>query len=399
MSNAPSPEHVRRAEGLVAEAHRNGGLAPVELDRFWQDQERARADPFARDCPQVPISVFSNECIFDELGIPADYYRLRHDPDWARQRAREYNDRAGKIVGRRVLDESEPTPADRRYPPIKELHEIFEASNEWKDNSYWLHQSATTPHELEALLDRVDKRLDNLRDFLLPENWETEKARLQTESIQPPLYRGQRGPVTLAMSIFGVENLIFLILDNPGLAIRLRDTILRAMLGKARIQDEEAGYQPGTAPRGFGFADDNCCLLTPDMYELFGLPILRAVFERYSPDPGDSRYQHSDSAMGHLLPLLAALDMTGVNLGPTVSVAEIRRHLPRAVIHGQLAPFTYCRNEEVNIVAEFLRDYDMARESRGLVFATAGSINNGSRLTGARLIMAAVQRWGRYDSP
>jgi len=34
---------------------------------------------------------------------------------------------------------------------------------------------------------------------------------------------------------------------------------------------------------------------------------------------------------------------------------------------------------------------------RGLVFATAGSINNGSRLTGMRLLMAAVQQLGRHD--
>jgi hypothetical protein len=39
----------------------------------------------------------------------------------------------------------------------------------------------------------------------------------------------------------------------------------------------------------------------------------------------------------------------------------------------------------------------MAREQRGLRFATAGSISNGSRLTGMRLIMAAIQHFGRYD--
>ena len=33
---------------------------------------------------------------------------------------------------------------------------------------------------------------------------------------------------------------------------------------------------------------------------------------------------------------------------------------------------------------------------RGLQFGTAGSINNGSRLTGMRLIMSAIQRYGRY---
>jgi uroporphyrinogen decarboxylase len=100
--------------------------------------------------------------------------------------------------------------------------------------------------------------------------------------------------------------------------------------------------------------------------------------------------------MGHLLPLLGRLNMTGVNLGPTVPAAEIRRYLPKAVIQGQLAPFTLSRNNEPQIVAEFLRDFDMTRESRGLSFTTAGSINNGSRLTSMRLIMAAIQRYGRY---
>ena len=49
------------------------------------------------------------------------------------------------------------------------------------------------------------------------------------------------------------------------------------------------------------------------------------------------------------------------------------------------------------MVNEFLRDFGMAKEKRGLRFTNAGSINNGSRLTGMRLIMAAIQRYGRYD--
>jgi len=125
---------------------------------------------------------------------------------------------------------------------------------------------------------------------------------------------------------------------------------------------------------------------------------LKGMFDRYSRIAADCRYQHSDSAMGHVLPLLGTLDLTRVNFGPTVTVAEIRKHLPRAVIDGALAPFTYSRNEEEDMVLEFLRDVDMAREKRGLNFATAGSINNGTQLTSMRLLMAAVQRYGRYDS-
>ena len=198
------------------------------------------------------------------------------------------------------------------------------------------------------------------------------------------------------MSIYGVENLVYLIVDNPDLAGRFRDLILRTMLERARILDEEAGHTPATAPHGFYFADDNCAMLNAEMYEFFGYPVLKGIFERYSPDPADMRGQHSDSDMAQHLPVFGRLGMTTVNFGPKLTVRQIRDHLPKAVICGQLAPFTFSRNEEIHIVAEFIRDFEMAREKRGLVFTTAGSINSGSRLSGMRLIMAAIQEYGRY---
>lgn len=254
--------------------------------------------------------------------------------------------------------------------------------------------AADDPRSLAALLDRVDRT--DVRAAILPVDWEAEKRRMRAGGIPFPLYRHQRGPVTFATSVYGAENLILLLLEDPGLAARFRDTILRVMLEIGRVLDEEAGYAPGEAPRGFEFADDNSALLNPGLYEWFGAPVLRAVFARYSPDPGDMRYQHSDSAMGHLLPILRDLGLNRVNFGPTVSVNAIRRYLPRALIEGVLAPYTYMRNDEEGLVLEFLRDFEQARESRGLVFATAGSVNNGTRLTSMRLAMAAVQRYGRY---
>jgi uroporphyrinogen decarboxylase len=383
----------------VDEAHAGGGLAPLDIERFWADDALSRKDPFGKNIPQVPFgATCSWECVFDELGLVQDQRRYLEDSEWQLSLNRVYNDKAERIVGKRFLTETDPVRPLDPDPAVRELHHIFEMENVWNDTSqsWWLRPAAATPDGLRALLDRVDARLEDLRGFLLTERWPRERDRLVREGRALPLYRGQRGPVTFATSLLGAEYLIFLILDEPDLAARLRDTILRAMLEKARVQDEEAGYTPENAPRGFFFADDNCALLTPEMYEFFGYPILKAVFDRYSPDPGDRRFQHSDSDMGHVLPILARCNLTGVNFGPNLTVAGIRRHMPRAVIHGQLAPFTYSRNEEINMVAEFLRDFEMARETRGLVFATAGSINNGSRLTGMRLLMAAIQRYGRY---
>lgn len=392
--------HVVLAERLVERAHRNEGLAPVNLERFWEDQEVALRDPFGSDIPQVPLGAICNaECVFAELGIPQDTWRYTHDVEWRLLLNRAYNDKAEQIVGRRLLDESRPDPSRPRYPPIKELHDIFEMENRWDpvSQSYWLHRSARTPDELTALLDRVEKRLENLRAFLLPPEWESVKERLRLLGIRPPIYRHQRGPVTFATSLYGAQELIYLIVDKPELAARLRDAIQRAMLEKIRIHNEEAGYTSHNAPRGFSFADDNCALLNPDMYAFFGYPIVKAVWDFCSPDEGDWRYQHSDSDMAHILPVLAQANPSAVNFGPTVLVDTIRRYLSRAVIYGVLAPFTYSRNDEVGMVAEFLRDFEMAQEQRGLIFATAGSINNGTRLTGMRLLMAAIQEYGRYD--
>ena len=386
-------EHARR---FVETAKGRDGLAALDVERFWADDDEAHRDPWSASCPQVPLGIrMSDECVFAELGVPEDPYRLQHDEAYRADLARRYNDRAEGVVGRRLLAER-PADPPRAWPPVKALYELFEGRNVWHGESYWLTQAARGEDELRALLDRVEKRLEDPRGFFLPEGWDAARDLLLPAGILPPPYRQQRGPVTLAMSLYGVEDLVYLLVDEPGLAARFRDLILRGLLARARLIDEESGLSAAAAPRGFAFFDDNCAMLTADMYEFFGYPVLRGAFAAYAPSPGDARYQHSDSDMGHLLPVLARLDLNAVNFGPNLTVNAIRAHLPRAVIHGQLAPFTFSRNEEVNMVAELLRDVDMAREHRGLVFTTAGSINNGSRLGGMRLLMAAIQALGRY---
>jgi len=397
MSIGLTEKHLQTAREFVDKIHANGGLAPLDLKGFWEDQALAVGNLWDKACPQLPLGIrMGIECVFDELNVTEDWHRLYHDEEYRLELARRYNEKSEKIVGRKLLNETRQDP-EMRWPPVKELNDIFESTEVWHNESYWLRPAAGNEDELKALLDRVEKRLEKLREFMLPPNWKESRDRIVRKGGKAPLYRSQRGPITFAMSIYGVENVIYLINDNPDLAARFRDLILRAMLARAEILDNEAGFDRSSAPRGFYWCDDNCAMLNADMYEFFGYPILKAVFDRYSPGPNDARGQHSDSDMAHILPMLAGLNLTSVNFGPNLTISEIRKYLPNAVIHGQLAPFTFSRNEEVNMAAELLRDFDMAREKQGVVFATAGSINNGSRLSGMRLLMAAIQQYCRYN--
>jgi uroporphyrinogen decarboxylase len=333
----------------------------------------------------------SDECVFDELGEEGTPWM----PIPRQQRIdlnKRYNDKAERLVGKRLLQESFP-PQDANLPAVKRIGEVFGGQYIYHNETEWLTRSVHSYNELETLLDQVE-RMD-LRAFMLPENWEKEKRRVhECYGIRPALMRHIRGPVTLACSIMGTEQFLFLIIDEPDLARRFSHVITKVTLEMAAIMDEEAGTDAVQQP-GFSFADDNCCLLSPPMYELFGYPVLKEVFARYSPGPEDKRYQHSDSAMGHLLPLLGSLQLNGVNFGPTVLIPEIRKHLPRARIDGCLSPMTFMRNDREGILREVQRDLKDALVHNGVNISTAGSINNGSSLESMRLVMQIIQNYGR----
>lgn len=369
----------------------------LDIEQFWKDDEVAhRENCFCADSPQVALGIrMSDECVFAELGEEGNPWG-----ETPRERRLElnkrYNDKAEKIVGKRLLCEDLP-PLEVQFPAYKQIGEVFGGKYQFNGHSVWLSSDCTTTKELEKVLDNIDS-LD-LYDFILPPNWESEKKRIFEQfGIRPSAYTTVRGPVTLAASIFGVENLIYLMYDEPDLAKRFRDAICNTILEYHKIFIEEAGYTQDDFPHGFSFYDDDCCLLTPELYEMFGYPVLSRVFERTAPNPNDIRYQHSDSAMAHLLPLLARLNLSGCNFGPTVTVSEIRHHMPNTRIDGQIAPFTFMRNNEEEIIKEVKRDCEATLQSgiKGLNIFTAGSINNGSLLTSMRTVMYTIQTYGRY---
>lgn len=371
-------------------------MLDLDIEQFWKDEEDAHLENcFSKKSKQVALGIrMSDECVFAELGEEGQPWG--HTPlDRRVELNKRYNDKAEKIVGRRLLRENYSQAI--HFPGYRQIGEVFGGTYVFDGNTTWLRGSCSTPAELEAMLDRVDHM--DLRTFILPENWDRDVKQIyETTGKRPAQFSSIRGPVTLATSVYGVENLLYLYYDAPELFQRFSDTIARVIIAYVDIFREEAQCAASGWQHGFGFADDDCQLMTPEMYEMFGYPVLKKVFDYTAPLPGDNRYQHSDSAMEHLLPILARLNLTGCNFGPTVTVRSIRQYMPHTRIDGQLAPFTFMNNDEEAIVAEVRRDCEMAKEgdARGLNLTTAGSINNGSLLSSMRVVMAAIQNYGRY---
>ena len=358
-----------------------------DIEKFWENDALAHKDNCFAPAPQVALGIrMSDECVFAELGEegePWGYTPLERRIDLNRR----YNDLSEKIVGRRLLKERF-LPEDARLPYVKRIGEVFGGEYILHNGTEWLKEGIEDEKALEKKLDEVEK-LD-LREFMLPPDWESEKRRVYEKyGVKPSPVHHIRGPVTLACSLMGTTEFLYFLADEDELAERFSNDIADVIIKMAEIMDEEAGLK-GKDTHGFSFADDNCCLLSPQMYEKFGYPVLKKVFARFSPDHGDKRYQHSDSAMGHLLPILGRLNLNGVNFGPTVMAPEIRKYMPEARIDGCIAPFTFMNNDEAQLITETERDIKAGFELGGVNISTAGSINNGSRLSSMRLMMEVI---------
>ncbi len=373
-------------------------MHPVDLERFWRDNDASLGKPFSCDKPQVPMDLGTDEgCIWQELGMEPDprYYR---EPELHVRLNKLYNEKAEEIVGRKMLPEHF-VPPEHQLPRPMRIEEVFGSSIELTPGSedlgggYWVVPSVHSIRQLEERIEYV--RSLRLEEIVLPEGFAPALERLRSQYGERPELGGSiRGPVTAAMSICGVENVIYWLMDAPGVMERFRDLLAAKIIELCALLRRATGVAPVGS---FGFNDDNCAMLNAPLYERFGLPILRQVFSAFAPASGDWRFQHSDSEMTHLLPLLQRAHLSGANFGPTVRPQAIRREMPRTVIYGQLAPFTFSRGTPDEIAEAVRRDIEAVGADGGLVVSTAGSVNPGSRLEGLRAVMYAIQTYGRYQ--
>jgi uroporphyrinogen decarboxylase len=113
--------------------------------------------------------------------------------------------------------------------------------------------------------------------------------------------------------------------------------------------------------------------------------------------PPAIRYQHSDSAMGHILDMQYELGIRVVNYGPTVDAGLIREKMPDAYIHGQMPPMLLRNGSPEAIKQQVIDDFEKAGQNGGLLIATAGSLAAGTGVGRMRYLMQVVQEYCRYE--
>jgi len=359
--------------------------AGLDVATFWEENKLSEA--FSLDKPRCAVQFSPDDhWLFEFLDVPSTL-RYYQDKQYRDELHRQVNQITREYVGQTFFDEDSWEHSPRR------IENLFGCEFAYHEGSTpWLVPVTSDPQEFARILDRAENI--DLADWVLPAVYRAEwESRWSAGKEMPLLGDGSRGPATIITSVLDVETAFFWFYDHPELMARFRDILSEKMVAFNLILRQFSGNeQPG-----WWITDDNCALFNRQVYEEFCMPVLEKVLDALAPE-GNLRYQHSDSAMGHLLDYQQALGINLVNYGPEVDAALIREKMPQAMILGHLPPFLLRNGSPDEIKTRITDDFHKAGQTGGLTVATAGSLAGGTGVGRIRWMMQVVQDFCRYQN-
>jgi uroporphyrinogen decarboxylase len=356
----------------------------LDVGAFWAENELCGELTLNKPRCSASFAV-DDHWLFEFLDVSSTV-RYYHDKEYRDGLHRQANGVTKEYVGAAFFDE------DTWVTSPKRIENLFGSKFAYHEGSTpWLMEATDDPTMFAHILDLV--AATDLEEWSLPHEYLTEwEERRQSGKRLPKLGTGSRGPATILTAVLGAERAVFWMIDHPDLMRRFRDLLAEKMVAFNTVLRVFSGNE---SP-GWWITDDNCCLLSPDLYREFCSPVLHTVLEALAPGEA-RRHQHSDSAMGHLLDQQYELGIRSVNYGPEVDVALIREKMPDARINGHLPPFLLRNGEPSEIENRIVKDFEKAGASGGLNVTTAGSLAAGTGVGRMRWFMKVVQERCRYD--
>ena len=365
--------------------------AKLDIHAWWAENDRCQG--LTTDKPRCSASFSPDDhWVFEFIAVPSTlrYYR---DTDYRNALHREVNAITQEYVGKAFFDEDTWRTSPKRIENLFGCEFAY-----YEGGTPWLVPVTDDPAEFNRVLDCAEAT--DLRTWALPEEylaeWEERKA---AGKPLPKLGTGSRGPATIMSSILKPETLFLWFYDHPDLMRRFREVLAAKMVEFNTVLREFSaaeGCQP-CEEWGWLITDDNSALFNRRLYREYCVPVLERVLAAMAP--GDARrYQHSDSAMGHLLDMQYELGIRDVNYGPTVDAGLIRAKMPDALINGQMPPFLLRNGSPEEIRQQVIADFRKAGGNGRLNVTTAGSLAAGAGVGRMRWFMQVVQEECRYDS-
>ena len=358
--------------------------AQLNVEAFWAENQLCEG--FTTQKPRC-AAFFSpdDHWLFEFMGVPSTlrYYR---DKAYRDDLHRQVNAITQEYVGRAFFEEDTWEHSPRR---IENLFGCEFAYHE--GGTPWFVPVTADPKEFSRILAHAAET--DLKTWAFPEDFLREwESRQSAGKEMPQLGTGSRGPATIMTSVLDAETVFYWCYDHPDLMARFRDILAKKII---ELNTALRDFSGNTAA-GWWITDDNSALFNRKLYAAYCVPVLETVLDALAPGNA-RRYQHSDSAMGHLLDFQYALGIREVNYGPEIDVTLIRQKMPNAMINGHIPPFLLRNGTPDETRTRIVDDFEKAGQTGGLTITTAGSLAGGTGVGRMRWLMQVVQENCRYN--
>jgi len=262
-----------------------------------------------------------------------------------------------------------------------------------EDSTPWLNHLIHGPEDIRRLIAMMEKA-DLSQAGLVP--WYVASYRALNRPYRWRILHDStsvHGPGTILGFLFGINDMMLAMHDEPDLVHALLDTIGEVTVRYSRTVRGLTGA-PAT---GVGVFDDVGGLVSPRYFERFFMPVYEKIYGELAPAADDDRFLHNDARVAHLLDFFRALGVNGINPDPETDPALIRRKLPDAIIYGCVPPLLLKDGTPGQIIEAARQSIEAVGEGGGLVLTTAGSINTGTPYGNLRALGEAAERYGRYE--
>lgn len=177
------------------------------------------------------------------------------------------------------------------------------------------------------------------------------------------------GPFTLATQLLGLENTLYLAMDDPSRLEHLMDFATEVVIrfGRAQLQ---AGahlpvvFDPSASP----------AVIPPSFFREFELPRLQRVFQALSEAGAAANWLHIAGPVAPILPYYAKAGVHIANFDYMVSAAEAGNRLPATCFDGNIKSLLFVEGTPAEVEAEAVNLLRAFRDRRGFILSSGCEI-------------------------
>lgn len=177
------------------------------------------------------------------------------------------------------------------------------------------------------------------------------------------------GPFTLATQLLGMENALYMAIDEPQMLERVMDFATDVAIGFGKAQVDAGAhvpivFDPSASP----------AVVPPQFFREFELPRLARLFEELSVAGSIAKWLHIAGPAGSILPYYPKAGVTIANfdycIAPDAAIAQV----PGICLDGNIKSLSFVESDPAQIVAQAANLLDTFRERKGFILSSGCEI-------------------------